>query len=423
MSLQPCDSLWRASAPAAPTLTALEQDLEVDVAIVGGGFTGLSAALHLAKFGVSVALVEAAEVGFGGSGRNVGLANAGLWLEPNDLDRQLGPEAGRALYDALAVAPDYVFGLIEEYNIECEATRNGTLHCGVGKAGLTQLKRRCEQMQQRGAPVELLNTADAQARIGSDKFNSALFDPRAGTIQPLGYARGLAHAAVKEGAQLFDQSPVENITPDGESWIVKTAKGSLKAERVILATNAYGEYGVKNEARKFVPIFYSQLATKPLTEEQLKVVLPNKEGCWDTCTVMSSFRMDQQGRLVFGGMGGEKHYHASWASQRVKELWPVLSKVEWEFSWTGKIAYSEDHLPHCQQLQRGLFSVAGYSGRGIGPGTIMGKELAEWFTGRRDSLSAPMTTLRDIPLREVKRMFYEVGAHTYHVGQRTHVLD
>ena len=100
----------------------------------------------------------------------------------------------------------------------------------------------------------------------------------------------------------------------------------------------------------------------------------------------------------------------------------MLQKVEWEFSWTGKIAYSEDHLPHCQQLQRGLFSVAGYSGRGICPGTIMGKELAEWFTDRRDSLSAPMTTLRDIPLREVKRMFYEVGAHTYHVGQRTHVI-
>jgi glycine/D-amino acid oxidase-like deaminating enzyme len=422
MSLQPCDSLWRASAPAAPTLNALDQDLDVDVAIVGGGFTGLSAALHLAKFGVSVALVEAAEVGFGGSGRNVGLANAGLWLEPDDLDRQLGAEAGRALYDALAVAPDYVYGLIEEYGIECEATRNGTLHCGVGKAGLTQLQRRCEQMQRRGAPVELLNTADAQARIGSEKFNSALFDPRAGTIQPLGYARGLAHAAVKEGAQLFDQSPVESITPEGEGWIVKTATGSLKAQRVILATNAYGEYGVKDQARKFVPIFYSQLATKPLTPKQLDVILPNKEGCWDTCTVMSSFRMDQQGRLVFGGMGGEKHYHASWASQRVKELWPVLQKVEWEFSWTGKIAYSEDHLPHCQQLQRGLFSVAGYSGRGIGPGTIMGKELAEWFTDRRDSLSAPMTTLRDIPLREVKRMFYEVGAHTYHVGQRTHVI-
>lgn len=422
MLMQPCDSLWRSSAPAAPELTTLDQDLAVDVAIVGGGYTGLSTALHLAKLGISVALVEAEEIGFGGSGRNVGLANAGLWLEPDELDRQLGAEAGRTLYDALAVAPDYVYGLIDEYGIECEATRHGTLHCGVGKSGLTQLQRRCEQMQRRGAPVELLSTADAQARIGSDKFIAALFDPRAGTIQPLAYARGLAHAALKEGAQLFDGSPVESIVPEGDSWQVITAQGKLTASRVVLATNAYGEYGAKDQARKFVPIFYSQLATKPLSDKQLDAILPNKEGCWDTCTVMSSFRMDQQGRLVFGGMGGENHYHANWASQRVKELWPILNSVEWEFSWTGKIAYSEDHLPHCQQLEHGLFSVAGYSGRGIGPGTVMGKELAEWLAGHRDKLSVPMTTLRDIPLRELKRMFYEVGAHSYHFGQSAHVL-
>ena len=423
MSEQPCESLWRASAPAAPLLDQLNVDIEADVAIVGGGFTGLSTALHLAKLGFSVALVEAEEIGFGGSGRNVGLANAGLWLEPDELDRQLGPEAGRILYDALAVAPDYVFSLIKEYGIECEATRNGTLHCGVGKTGLQQLQRRCEQMQRRGAPVELLSADQAQTRIGSEKFNSALFDPRAGTIQPLGYARGLARAALQEGASLFDYSPVDNIQPDGDAWLVKTARGSIKADRVVLATNAYGEHGVKEQARKFVPIFYSQLATKPLSDKELDIILPNKEGCWDTCTVMSSFRMDQRGRLVFGGMGGERHYHKSWASQRVKELWPVLQKVEWEYTWSGKIAYSEDHLPHCQQLQRGLFSVAGYSGRGIGPGTVMGKELAEWFAGQRENLSTPMTTLRDIPLREVKRMFYEVGAHTYHIGQRTHVID
>ncbi|MCB5161204.1 NAD(P)/FAD-dependent oxidoreductase [Marinomonas algarum] len=418
-----CDSLWRASAPPGPELSPLKGSHDVKVAIVGGGFTGLSAALHLAKFGVSVAVIEAQEIGFGGSGRNVGLANAGLWLEPDQLDKAIGTEAGKVLYDALAVAPDYVYGLIAEYDIQCEPVRNGSLHAGVGKAGLAQLQRRYAQMAQRGAPVQLLNSAEAQSRIGSTKFNSALFDPRAGTIQPLAYARGLAHAALKEGAHLYDFSPVSSIVPQDNGWLLSTAEGEIRAEKVILATNAYSEHGVKEQARKFVPIHYSQLASKPLSDAQLAVVLPNKEGVWDTCTVMSSFRLDKQGRLVFGGMGGEGNVLSNWASQRVAEMFPVLSKVEWDYCWTGQIAYSEDHLPHCQQLQRGLYSVAGYSGRGIGPGTIMGKELAEWFTDRREALSVPTTVLRNIPMRELKRLFYEVGAQTYHLGQRSHALD
>ena len=418
-----CDSLWRASAPEGPQLNPLEGVVEVQVAIVGGGFTGLSAALHLAQLGVSVAVVEAQEIGFGGSGRNVGLVNAGVWMEPDELDKTLGSEAGRTLYDTLADAPELVFSLINKYQIQCEAMRHGTLHAGVGKVGLTQLQRRCEQMQKRGAPVQLLDTAEAQARIGSTKFIGALFDPRAGTIQPLAYARGLASAALQEGALLFDRSPVERVQPSTHGWIINTLKGEVHAEKVVLATNAYSEHGVKEQARKFVPIFYSQLASKPLSEAQLAKVLPNAEGVWDTCTVMSSFRLDQQGRLVFGGMGGEGEALSNWASQRVSELFPFLAQVEWDYSWSGKIAYSEDHLPHCQQLQRGLFSVAGYSGRGIGPGTMMGKELAEWFVGKRDSLSVPTTMLRDIPLRELKRLFYEVGAHTYHLGQKTHALD
>ncbi len=423
MSEPLCDSLWRASAPQGPTLTPLIGELEVDIAIVGGGFTGLSAALHLASLGVSVAVIEAQEIGFGGSGRNVGLANAGLWLEPDKLDKAIGATAGKKLYDTLAAAPDYVYQLIDKYQIQCEATRNGTLHAGVGKLGLKQLQRRYEQMSRRGAPVQLLDSAEAQQRIGSTKFNSALFDPRAGTIQPLAYARGLAHAALQEGAKLFDHSSVQKMEPTSKGWKLYSEQGHIHAGKVILATNAYCEYAAKQQDQKFIPIHYSQLASKPLSEAQLASILPNKEGVWDTCTVMSSFRLDQQGRFIFGGMGGKSCALENWASQRVSDLFPTLSKVEWDYYWTGTIACSEDHIPHCQELQPGLYSVAGYSGRGIGPGTMVGAELAQWLTGNIENLSIPTTLLRDVPFREVKRMFYEIGAHAYHLGQQSHALD
>ena len=423
MAQSPCRSLWRDSAPAISDLSHLEGEHQVEVVIVGGGFTGLSTALHLAKQGVSVAVLEANEIGFGGSGRNVGLVNAGVWLEPELLDKTLGKVAGRRMYDALAVAPDYVFQLIAEYDIACEATRHGTLHASVGKSGLAQLQRRCRQMQERGAPVSLLSEQEAQQRIGSNKFNAALFDPRAGTIQPLAYVRGLARAALQEGASIFEGSPVTAIEKSQNGWQVSSKQGSIQAAKVILATNAYCQDGVADLACKFVPIAYSQLASKPLTESQLTHILPNKEGVWDTCTVMSSFRLDQAGRLIFGGMGAEGRVLSNWASQRVADIFPMLEKVEWEFCWTGNIAYSADHLPHCQQLEQGLWSISGYSGRGIGPGTVLGAELADWLIGKREQLSVPTSTLKDIPFREIQRLFYELGAQTYHLGQQTHALN
>jgi glycine/D-amino acid oxidase-like deaminating enzyme len=422
MSELMCDSLWRASAPKGPELSPLLESLDVDVAIVGGGFTGLSTALHLAQAGKKVVVIEANEIGFGGSGRNVGLANAGVWLEPNQLDAAIGPDAGRALYDMLGEGPDYVYGLIEQYQIECEPVRKGTLHVGVGKQGLAQLQRRHAQMVERGSPVELLSASEAQARIGSEGFNSALFDPRAGTIQPMGYARGLAHAALKEGALLFDQSPVTSIDKQGQRWQVSGVNAKVMADKVVLAANAYADFFLKPQARKFVPISYSQMATKPLSESELERILPGKEGLWDTCMVMSSFRLDNQGRLIFGGMGNTSAMHTGWAEQRLKDLFPFLTKVEFDYFWSGKIAYSDDHLPHCQQLDQGFYSVSGYSGRGICTGTLMGKELAELLLEQRLSTTFPMETLNDISMREMKRMFYEVGAHTYHYGQRTHVL-
>jgi glycine/D-amino acid oxidase-like deaminating enzyme len=146
--------LWEKTASPAPATWALSGSVQTDVAIIGAGFTGLSAALHLARAGAKVTVIEGANIGFGGSGRNVGLVNAGLWLPPDDVERALGKEHGRAIIDMLGAAPDLVYGLIGQYEIECEATRTGTLHCAVGESGwrdIEQLQLICSMKQQQPA--------------------------------------------------------------------------------------------------------------------------------------------------------------------------------------------------------------------------------------------------------------------------------
>ena len=412
-------SLWSASAPAAPATSPLVMSIDVDVAIVGGGFTGLSTALHLAEQGSKVAVLEAQGLGHGGSGRNVGLANAGLWLEPDQMDALMGKAAADRLYRFLADAPNVVYGLIERHQIQCEAVRNGTLHLGHSAKGVQELERRHRQLVARGAPVELKDRAETQRLTGSPLYQGALFDPRAGTIQPLAYARGLATAAIGAGAQLFTQSPVTDIQRQGEHWLLKAPQGQVKASKVVIATNAYTEQLFPELKQSFVPIYYFQYASKPLTEQQLSRILPERQGCWDTRTVMCSFRMDQAGRLVLGSMGnllqGDKLRH--WSDRMTSKLFPWLGPVEWDYRWVGQIAYSNDHLPHFHQLADGIHTCLGYSGRGIGPGTTLGKAMAGYLLGDKEAMPVSPTSVDSISWRDLRHAFYETGARVYHARQ------
>ena len=200
--------LWRTTAKDKPELSTFQGEKETEVAIIGGGFTGLSAALHLALDGHSCVMLEAKDVGFGGAGRNVGLVNAGLWLMPEDVIKLVGEKHGQDLIEILGASPQMVYSLVEKYGMDCEAWPYGTLHCADSGAGYKALQERERQWQKIGAPVRLLEKDEAAAHLGTKAYRGALLDERAGTIQPLGYAFGLANAALKEGAELYNNSPV-----------------------------------------------------------------------------------------------------------------------------------------------------------------------------------------------------------------------
>ena len=408
------NSLWAHTAPTLPEMTAFDGESRTDVAIVGGGYTGLSAALHLAEAGVSVILLEARDIGFGGSGRNVGLVNAGLWLMPDLVEERMGGVSGAALNAFLASAPDLVFSLIEKHGIACEATRNGTLHLASDAKGQHELEARWQQMKRRGAPVHLLSASETRSRTGSPRYLAAILDERAGTIQPLGYARGLASAARLAGARIHVNSPVTGLKPKGGGWQLATHNGRVSADKVILATNAYGAGLVPGLERGFVPVHFFQVASEPLPEEWRARILPERQGCWDTRKVMVSFRLDAGGRLVLGSIGGLPKTGAGgvhhWADRLTSHLFPGIGKLAWQEMWDGRIGMTPDALPRFHEPADGLVTCLGYNGRGIGPGTAFGRALATWvMKGETDCLPLNRSEPTAIPFRSLKAGLMEGG--------------
>ncbi len=416
--------LWGATLRDPIQAPPLESDLQVDLAIIGGGFTGCSAALEAARQGARVALVEAQTIGHGGSGRNVGLVNAGLWLPPETILAQMGDAPGRRLIDALGSAPDLVFDLIAREAITCEATRAGTLHLAHAPGGLADLENRHRQGNAFGAALHLLDADEARRRTGSDAFHGALWNPQAGTVQPLAYCHGLARAAQRAGAQIFARTPVTGIAQDNGLWRLDTARGQIRAGKLLQATNAYPSQAARPRQAQYITVQYCQFATVPMPDALRAQILPGGEGCWDTATVMSSVRVDQAGRLIVGGMGHGQGaggpVHAAWARRKLRSLYPALADLPFEHAWSGRIAMTGDHLPRVQALGPGGLSILGYSGRGIAPGTVFGTAAAQaLLSDDMQALPLAVTPPQRESLAGVKSAVLELGATLTHaIGAR-----
>ncbi|MBB5573898.1 MULTISPECIES: NAD(P)/FAD-dependent oxidoreductase [Rhizobium] len=417
--------LWEKTAPPPPATEPLAGDVSADVVVVGGGYTGLSSALHLAEAGTKVVLLEANEIGFGGAGRNVGLINAGMWVMPEDLPGVLGPVYGERLLELLGDAPKLVMALIEKHGIACELERNGTLHCAVGSEGLKEIEERARQWSKRGAPVTVLDAGETARRVGSSAYAGALLDMRAGTLQPLAYVRGLAHAAAKAGVVIHTGSRVTATEKNGGRWIVGTAGGTVSADWIIVATDAYSTGPWEQVRSEQVHLPYFNFATVPLGDNLRKSVLPGREGAWDTKEILSSFRMDQAGRLVFGSVGALRNtglaIHKNWVRRSLKKLFPQLGDIAFESEWYGKIGMTDNALPRFHRFAPNVVGFSGYNGRGIAPGTVFGKILSDHVLGRvsEADLPLPPTDPKEPSFRALKEMWYEAGAQAAHfVGAR-----
>jgi len=413
------NNLWEQSSKENIGFEPLQDSIVSDLAIIGGGYTGCSAALSAAESGLSVTLIDK-KIGFGGSGRNVGLVNSGLWLPPKKVENMLGKVAGIKLNQSLSSAPDLVFNLIDKYNIDCNANRSGTLHCAHSRKGFKDIQNRYQQLTERGAELDLLGPEEAWKRIGSSKFHGALLNKKAGTINPLSYCQGLARAAKSRGAKIFESSLATQIDYKNKLWSIQTEDGSVQSKMLLIATNAYQQKINGAAASKYTPVYYFQAATKPLSKDSLEGILPNNEGCWDTATVMSSFRLDSDNRFIIGGIGNLgpniSKIHSAWAKRKMQSIFPSLENTSLDYFWGGQIAMTDDHIPKILCIGQNAYSIFGYSGRGIGPGTFFGKSIVETFlTGSEEPLPIKPTNNNNEMFGKLKGNFIEFGAKLNHL--------
>lgn len=402
-------SLWQAVSRNHRQRPALQGELVVDLAIVGGGFSGLSTALHAAGKGLSVAILEAEFIAWGATGRNAGFVVPNFAkMDPETILAHLGPERGKRLINFAAGSADLVFGLIRQHGIDCDAVQSGWIQPAHSPAALEKVKSRAEQWARRGRPAVTLDRQDVEALTGVRGYLGGWMDRSGGVLNPVAYARGLADAAEKSGARIFERTPVTSIDRVADGWTLKTPSGSVRAGKVLIATNAYGASLNPLLQRTYFPLKVFQIATGPLPREIRTFLLPGGQGVGDTRRNFFTFRFDADNRLISGGM----HILSAGADTRVPQtIWRRLARhldlphlPPLAYSWSGMAAVEPDFLPHLLDLGPGLIAGRACNGRGIAMTTAMGKVLADWAAGAeaRD-LPLPFALPAPIPFHAVLR--------------------
>ena len=413
-------SLWSNTAAPDVQSTALQGAVTVDVVIVGAGFTGCAAALSLAQRGVRVKVLEAKTVGWGASGRTGGQVIPGLKYDPDELEAMFGSDLGPRMVAAAGGVGDEVFGLIERHAISCDAQRKGWLQPAYSTKSLDLALRRCETWQRRGADVTPVDRSRMAQLLGTEHYLGGWEDRRAGHVQPMSYVRGLALAAQRAGAEIHIESPARSLTKQGSKWRVSTPKGSVEADQVLIATNGYTDGLWPGLSRTVVPMMSYQAATVPISEALGKSILPEGHAASDTRRLLWYFRRDAHGRLIMGGrapyredLGADDDNYVRTA---VNRLYPQLTNTPFEFHWAGRVAMTQDHIPHLNQLDQGLWAALGYNGRGVGMATLLGRLLADLASGvPAKDVPFPVTSMHPIVGYPFTRLVARVLVSYYRV--------
>lgn len=409
------DSLWMADLnqpdqnqpePNAP----LSEHLTCDVVVVGAGFTGLRAAHKMAESGADVVVLDAGDVGFGASGRNGGQVNPILPFNgPEQLQKRVGSTYFERLTEASLGSADSLFDYIEKFQIDCQARQHGWLrvdHCDAAKHTSRKV---AEGWNRYGANIDFIDGGDLQKLTGSPVYRSGILAPRGGAVQPLALAHGIARVAKQEGVRIFGQSRATRLVQKPDGWTIETPSGSVTSKWVVLASNGYSDNLLKGLRTALIPFVSVQVATPKLPAEVINSILPGGQTLSDTRRVIIYTRREPDDRIVIGSHGNLKRNGTltgfEWLKKDALRVFPQLKGIEWEYEWGGRLAITDDRLPHFYEPAKGLVAGMGYNGRGVAMSNIMGTVLADRVLGApQDSLPFPVSPIKKIPFRDVQML-------------------
>jgi glycine/D-amino acid oxidase-like deaminating enzyme len=360
----------------------------VDVAIVGAGYSGLSAARELARRGASVVVLERERAGWGASSRNGGQVLTGLKPGPEALVARLGPSRARQLFDISLESIATLERLLFDEAIDAGYERTGHLQAAFKPSHFEAF--RDEQALLASVfhhRVEIIPRSSQRTEIGTNAYFGLLLDERSGAINPAEYVNQLAAAACRKGVRIAENTSVTRLARQGTRWHVMTSRGAVDAAEILVATNGYTDGSAPWLQRRFIPIGSYIIATVPLTADAAAAVLPNRRMAFDSKHLLHYFRLTPDNRLLFGGRA-EFNEPTSESTRRCARilragmltLFPELAAVEIEYAWSGAVAFTRDELPHAGRLD-GAYYVGGYCGHGVAMATYMGALMARRIAG------------------------------------------
>ncbi|MGO1118946.1 NAD(P)/FAD-dependent oxidoreductase [Rhodovibrionaceae bacterium A322] len=378
-------SYYAATAKRLVERPGLEGDLSCDVCVIGGGFTGLSTALNLAERGYDVVVLEARRAGWGASGRNGGQVGSGQRQDQETLEKMMGPEDARRLWDLAEESKAEVKARIARHKIDC-AFKPGILHAAWKAGDVADLQEEVEHLSE-GYGYEHLRFVpkeEMREMVGSTAYHAGTLDTDSGHLHPLNFALGLAAAAEEAGAKIYELTPAEKLTQQSGKTMIKTPRGQVTAKQVVLGCNGYLERLEPRIMGRIMPINNFVIATEPLGE-RAREIIRDDVAVADTKFVIDYYRLSEDGRLLFGG--GENYSPnfpadiASFVRKPMLRVFPQLADVKIDYAWGGTLAITMNRMPAFGRLPGDVYYAQGYSGHGVAMATLAGKLIAEALSG------------------------------------------